>query len=571
MPRRRDLFIGASLATLALMLSAQGPVGSPEVATMAALKSLAAGQFKYVATFGHNTIGDEGGANYYWSGTNCSLNSGAGDDGSQIKPNAGTGCWLVDWNGGPARAATWGLVSNADNTVFIGHIQDYTNATGGDIVWPRGLFQTANHIVLFPANGAKWHGQGAVPYNSNTDTIIQFTGTTGDDLQISASAGVTIEGIKFNPSKHKTSGCAINITGGAYRTIIRNVVANWGYNDFCITQGTWTRLEEVYSNNPFGSAHIYTSGSGGSIASDGIIIERPTTGTAFTTAEPNYTTVITYPTGVATAVTLGKFTNVGGYIWEATTGGTTAGGAGPVYPTSCNGGTAQCPFTTDVVDGTVHWQLRFDNRLAGWQVDSQTLYGEVRHADFLNGMYGIRITNTLATVQAEHISILSSLMNHQFSHNVSIEAGENIYIGSHSDPSASAIGNNVHIVAAAPGAYPTGVQIIGNEMQDAAHEAILLDANAGGAHVIIKDNVITSASISGAGTYDNIQIGANAGYVTIVGNSLGSLSNHSSTVRDGVRVGAGTTNCTWGMNQLYGAVTGTRYNDLSGTCTALNQ
>jgi hypothetical protein len=92
--RRKLSLLGLLIS--ALLLCGAGPVGMPAVPNLASLKALAPGQNKYVFRQGYNTPGDKGKAYYSWSSSNCTLNSGAGDNGSQVKPNTGTGCYLFD-------------------------------------------------------------------------------------------------------------------------------------------------------------------------------------------------------------------------------------------------------------------------------------------------------------------------------------------------------------------------------------------------------------------------------------------------------------------------------------------
>lgn len=93
-------------------LNANTAALSPHAATNAALKALAAGAYATVTRDGFATAGDGGGAVYNWSSSACSLNSGAGDNGYQVQPNSGTGCWIASFPATGADVRAWGAVAD---------------------------------------------------------------------------------------------------------------------------------------------------------------------------------------------------------------------------------------------------------------------------------------------------------------------------------------------------------------------------------------------------------------------------------------------------------------------------
>lgn len=89
------------LPVLALVLSAfllvgAGPVGGPTVANNNALKAIPTTQAAFIFRQGFNTAGDGGAA--YYRGTNniCTLNAGAGDNGSEVRGANGK-CFVADF------------------------------------------------------------------------------------------------------------------------------------------------------------------------------------------------------------------------------------------------------------------------------------------------------------------------------------------------------------------------------------------------------------------------------------------------------------------------------------------
>lgn len=78
--------------------------GFPVAPTNTALKAATG---PTVLRAGFAVQGDGGEALYNLSGSPCSLNSGNGDNGSQVKPDTGGGCWIADFSAG-ADVRAWG-------------------------------------------------------------------------------------------------------------------------------------------------------------------------------------------------------------------------------------------------------------------------------------------------------------------------------------------------------------------------------------------------------------------------------------------------------------------------------
>jgi hypothetical protein len=81
-------------APLASLPSIPSVNGLPEAATNAALQAVPVGTYTLVYRAGFTTAGDGGTMVYGFSSSPCSLNAGAGDNGSQVAPSVGVGCWI---------------------------------------------------------------------------------------------------------------------------------------------------------------------------------------------------------------------------------------------------------------------------------------------------------------------------------------------------------------------------------------------------------------------------------------------------------------------------------------------
>jgi hypothetical protein len=74
----------------------------------AALKELHGNPSSTVYRSGFAAAGDGGAAFYNYSTMTCSLNSGLGDNGAQVAPDTGIGCWNADFSVIPANVKQWG-------------------------------------------------------------------------------------------------------------------------------------------------------------------------------------------------------------------------------------------------------------------------------------------------------------------------------------------------------------------------------------------------------------------------------------------------------------------------------
>jgi hypothetical protein len=121
------LFLFSSMAGYA----AESPRSVPQTAALRALDPLAPGAVVYRA--GYYAPGDGGGAFYTFSTSACSLNSGAGDGGSQVEARGG-GCWLLSPSAG-ADPRAWGAQcgARADATAAYQAAVDYASTAAGSV------------------------------------------------------------------------------------------------------------------------------------------------------------------------------------------------------------------------------------------------------------------------------------------------------------------------------------------------------------------------------------------------------------------------------------------------------
>lgn len=116
-----------------------------QVPTNAALKQFIGAAGMRVMRAGFYAAGDGGQANYDYSSSACSLNSGAGDDGSQVQATP-SGCWIADFWNKKANVRQFGAKgdnSNDDGPAFRGACAWALSAPGSSnpVYIPAGIYR----------------------------------------------------------------------------------------------------------------------------------------------------------------------------------------------------------------------------------------------------------------------------------------------------------------------------------------------------------------------------------------------------------------------------------------------
>jgi hypothetical protein len=164
------------------------------VSSNTALKALAGAAYPSVNRSGFATAGDGGAANYTWSASACSMNSGAGDNGSQVAPAIGIGCWILQ-PANPTDIRVWG--AKADNATDIGQfVQKSYAANVGCISIPAGIWLWSTAVTMtaqvpcFKGNGWNEAVQVSALNTTNmTGTWLHFTSSSFSPVTITATTG----------------------------------------------------------------------------------------------------------------------------------------------------------------------------------------------------------------------------------------------------------------------------------------------------------------------------------------------------------------------------------------------
>ena len=137
---------------------ALGYVPMGYVVSNTALKAMNGLNFGSVIRRGFAAPGDGGVATYVYSTVACTLNSGAGDDGAQIKPAAGAGCWNADFASAAADIRVWGAVGDYNGTSGTDNLAAISKAIAS--AGALGLRLTVPNLGFFNSGSLNF---GAVP------------------------------------------------------------------------------------------------------------------------------------------------------------------------------------------------------------------------------------------------------------------------------------------------------------------------------------------------------------------------------------------------------------------------
>lgn len=231
-----------ALAGHAAAQSASGEVLS--VASNTALKALPVHSYATVTRLGFSAAGDGGAARYNFSGTACS----APDNGLQVSPNSGTGCWVAE----PQQVYSvlmWGAVcslstdSSSAVLAAIGNLFKLS-VSGGTLFFP--CIVTMNSALAIPYTGTSPPVQ---PYLRLTAQTLQWGGTGLLNPPTPGGGGLNLlytGGDGQHPAK-------IDTRGAGTLELDHLVIKDTGTDNFLMLQTTNTTVlshSNHYSGNP---------------------------------------------------------------------------------------------------------------------------------------------------------------------------------------------------------------------------------------------------------------------------------------------------------------------------------
>ena len=186
---------------------------------------------------GYYTPGDGGDAIYTLSASACSLNSGAGDGGSQIAA-PGDKCWVATFPSGTANAKVWGAYfdSQHDDAPYLQAAINWAVQNAGDLVLPCG-YSYFNSPLKAAGGKNGWTIRGKdggecsiLVYNGANTTNDIFV--VGDIGTADRSYGVTITGFRLDSNTQMTAGDGMHLWHLLQSTVDPVISGQYGNGQF---------------------------------------------------------------------------------------------------------------------------------------------------------------------------------------------------------------------------------------------------------------------------------------------------------------------------------------------------
>ena len=337
-------------------LGADGPIQFLEeqiVADTFALQALSGMPNGFVARRGDVD------ASYTFSTTDCSLNSGTGDRGSQIPPTSGGGCWNLppDTDANPK---IWGVVGDGatDDTAAAQKAINYLSA-GGKLSFPPGTYCIRTGPLTLTVAGITLQGRnyGGGSLGAASPAVLSACGADVSIVNMSGK-GDRLEDFRVLGSNAVgTTHPAVMLTGGVSgcnECTIRNSYIQLGSNAV-YADAYEVYLEGMAADTGYGGAVVHLVNTGGHIGRSKFDQAYPAQAHGWT---PRHGISIT-SWSAGTAYAQNTLVVVGSYLLQAMNNGT-SGGAQPTVQ----------PYGANITDGSITWQLVGPTTYYGVQCDT---------------------------------------------------------------------------------------------------------------------------------------------------------------------------------------------------------
>lgn len=146
---------------------------------------------------------------YTPSGSACSLNAGAGDNGWQV-PSSDNKCWVAHFPSSGADVREWGAKSDGvtDDHAAIAAADAAATSLNIPVVFAGGTFYTGTS-TLIPSTGAQWSGD-------KYQTAILKSGSASADLVNVTNQFVTLQNLQFESSVTRSGGNYVHLQTGSF-------------------------------------------------------------------------------------------------------------------------------------------------------------------------------------------------------------------------------------------------------------------------------------------------------------------------------------------------------------------
>lgn len=216
------------------------------VTTNAALKLFNPVLSSVVVRDGFAAAGDGGRAVYNYSASPCTLNAGAGDDGSQVQAVNGN-CWLADFPASGASIRVWGADTSGDDTAEIQNALNW--CTSKKLIVPPGSFKYT--ALTIGAQNCEISGSG------RSVSILSKTSTTGNGLTVTGNGAnkfVLRDLSMFEEvAGASTAGYMLVLSTSYYPTVVNVDISGW--NGILDDASATMRIQHVnfgYLNGTYG-------------------------------------------------------------------------------------------------------------------------------------------------------------------------------------------------------------------------------------------------------------------------------------------------------------------------------
>jgi len=179
---------------------------------------------------------------YIASNSACTLNTGNGDNGSQVK-SSDNKCWLAQFDGAGADIREWGAVADGgttDNSNAIVASVAWAIANHGRVLLPPGLIGFATQQAWAASGASNWSISGIGP---SSGFLYTGVGATGDLISVGSSSGSASQGLVFRDFRvasntQMTSGSAFHLKQAGHSSLW-NVVMDGQEGNGNLWDGLW--------------------------------------------------------------------------------------------------------------------------------------------------------------------------------------------------------------------------------------------------------------------------------------------------------------------------------------------
>lgn len=396
---------------------------------------------------------------------------------------------------------------------------------GGYVIFPQGTLRMSAPLVI-NSNAVTLDGQGA--FAGGTTLLTYFTGDiiTFNGNQYSGISNIRIAG----ETKH-TAGYGVVLAAGCFGCFVENVRLDYLFNGVRVSGKEENRVNNLTMRYMLGVLGVHYVGTAASKCYR-LTVENIRADNPFSVEK---STVMGRSRVNSTAYPLGAIIEVGNYLWQCTTAGTTASAA-PAGLASIPGTVGSNVYSTAVADGTAAW--KFLGGKITWIVQDSYAYSlVVSKGAVLRGYGGIKQTDSLNDGSSFPMWCWNYDLEceHQFDRPCWLERGEGFYA------------TTSYFCASS---FASGVVVDANYRGDFAFTArcrISLNAQhgvlvaAGAIDWVIANSTITDNGGQASNTYDGIHVNGNAAKFVINGNFIGDgVSVSGNPQRYGVVIDAGT-------------------------------